>query len=649
MDTYQNFIQGEWPLPEQKRRRQLNPANTETRSGASLSTRDEARAASKPPPAPSQVARHRGRCAGRSSPRRPSSRSARRASPDRPHPRGEEAPARGARRDQKAVNILDFMAGEARRMNGQTIPSELPLTLAYTVAAAARRASSRSYPWNFPICIPAWKIAPPSSRATPASSAGDAHPGRGPPHPRLPGRRPAQRRPQHGPSASGRDVGEEFTTHPTIKAISFTGSNEVGGAHSPARRPQKGPVRDGRQEPHRRPRRRGHPACRRSHRPGAPSAPPGQRCTATSPRRRRGKAYDKFVSLLVERAKRGSGRQPCRAVDGHGPPPRRRPVQDRHSYIDFGTKDGAADPRRQPPHRRPARPWLLHRSYDLRPRQPTMRIAHEEIFGPVLSVLPREGLRMRRGRQRRPLRPHLPPSTRTTARRSSRSSTGSRPGSRHVNSPTMGRRRAAALRRHEGDGRRHPRGAASRSTSSPSSRRLTSTTRARRGREPVLTLRRRSSAGRCSIGESKGVEAQRTLIKGGTVVSCAESYRADVVIEGSGSTRSAPSPAHSTRRSMPPGNTSCPAPSTSTPTSTYPSGLLLLRRFRDRHPGRPSAARPRSWTSPSRRGGRRSARASTAGTRRPSRRPARTTVFTLYAPTPPRTSSARWTRSWTRA
>src|SRR5580698_4490033 len=33
----------------------------------------------------------------------------------------------------KSVNILDFMAGESRRMGGETVPSELPKNLAYTI------------------------------------------------------------------------------------------------------------------------------------------------------------------------------------------------------------------------------------------------------------------------------------------------------------------------------------------------------------------------------------------------------------------------------------------------------------------------------------------------------------------------------------
>jgi acyl-CoA reductase-like NAD-dependent aldehyde dehydrogenase len=60
---------------------------------------------------------------------------------------------------QKAINVLEFMAGEGRRLNGTTVPSELPRTFAYTVRAPLGVVGVVT-PWNFPVCIPVWKIAP---------------------------------------------------------------------------------------------------------------------------------------------------------------------------------------------------------------------------------------------------------------------------------------------------------------------------------------------------------------------------------------------------------------------------------------------------------------------------------------------------------
>src|SRR5499433_664522 len=59
----------------------------------------------------------------------------------------------------RAYNVLNFTAGQSRRMGGITIPSELPKNLAYTLRQPLGVVTLIT-PWNFPICIPAWKIAP---------------------------------------------------------------------------------------------------------------------------------------------------------------------------------------------------------------------------------------------------------------------------------------------------------------------------------------------------------------------------------------------------------------------------------------------------------------------------------------------------------
>src|SRR5688572_8738412 len=59
----------------------------------------------------------------------------------------------------KSINLLEFIAGEARRLNGMTTPSEMPKTFAYTVRSPLGVVGLVT-PWNFPVCIPTWKIAP---------------------------------------------------------------------------------------------------------------------------------------------------------------------------------------------------------------------------------------------------------------------------------------------------------------------------------------------------------------------------------------------------------------------------------------------------------------------------------------------------------
>ncbi len=60
---------------------------------------------------------------------------------------------------QEAIDMTYFMAGEGRRLFGQTTPSELPNK--FRCRCASRSASARFItPWNFPMAIPSWKIMP---------------------------------------------------------------------------------------------------------------------------------------------------------------------------------------------------------------------------------------------------------------------------------------------------------------------------------------------------------------------------------------------------------------------------------------------------------------------------------------------------------
>ncbi|MFZ0879937.1 MAG: aldehyde dehydrogenase family protein, partial [Candidatus Acidiferrales bacterium] len=60
---------------------------------------------------------------------------------------------------QEAIDMTYLMAGEGRRMFGQTTPSELPNKFAMSVRSPIGVAGFIT-PWNFPMAIPSWKIAP---------------------------------------------------------------------------------------------------------------------------------------------------------------------------------------------------------------------------------------------------------------------------------------------------------------------------------------------------------------------------------------------------------------------------------------------------------------------------------------------------------
>ena len=59
----------------------------------------------------------------------------------------------------RAVRILEYFGGEGARLGGQTIPSERPRVFMYTIRQPLGVVALIA-PWNFPIAIPAWKMAP---------------------------------------------------------------------------------------------------------------------------------------------------------------------------------------------------------------------------------------------------------------------------------------------------------------------------------------------------------------------------------------------------------------------------------------------------------------------------------------------------------
>jgi len=67
--------------------------------------------------------------------------------------------AEGIGETVRAAQIFDFFAGEALRLSGETIPSVRP-GIGVEVTREAVGVVGIITPWNFPIAIPAWKIAP---------------------------------------------------------------------------------------------------------------------------------------------------------------------------------------------------------------------------------------------------------------------------------------------------------------------------------------------------------------------------------------------------------------------------------------------------------------------------------------------------------
>lgn len=60
---------------------------------------------------------------------------------------------------QEAIDMAKYMAGEGRRLVGQTVPSELPNKFAMSIRQPIGVVGLIT-PWNFPIAIPSWKTLP---------------------------------------------------------------------------------------------------------------------------------------------------------------------------------------------------------------------------------------------------------------------------------------------------------------------------------------------------------------------------------------------------------------------------------------------------------------------------------------------------------
>src|SRR2546425_8865692 len=393
MNTYRNFIGGKWIESTSSRIvNNINPSNTDDIIGAvRQATREEACAAVeaanaafhawKKTPAPA-----RGKIVAKAA--RLMEEAKEELSTILTREEGKTlSESRGEL--QRSINVAEFCAGESRRMNGETILSELPANFAYTIKQPLGVVACVT-PWNFPVAIPVWKIAP-------ALVAGNTVVFK--PATLTPGT--ATRIVEIFEEAgippgvlnlilgSGSDAGDEIINHPAVKAVSFTGSNPVGirlyeqvsrrGAKCQCEMGGKNPVvimEDADMD-----------LAVESTAQGAFGSS-GQRCTATSRAVVVNKIADEFVDRMAKRA------ESMRMGDGMDPKTEMGPSVDENQfktvlrYIDIGREDGATlvcgGSR--------ASGNGLDKGYFVRPTvfdqvTPDMRLAREEIFGPVLSVL----------------------------------------------------------------------------------------------------------------------------------------------------------------------------------------------------------------------------------------------------------------------
>jgi aldehyde dehydrogenase (NAD+) len=129
---------------------------------------------------------------------------------------------------QEAIDMGKFIAGEGRRAFGETVPSELRDKWAMTMRQPLGVVACIT-PWNFPVAIPSWKIFP----ALMAGNTVVFKPAEDTPACAL---RFVEALEEAGLPAgvvnivfgSGEQCGEAVVRHPLVRAVSFTGSTQVG-------------------------------------------------------------------------------------------------------------------------------------------------------------------------------------------------------------------------------------------------------------------------------------------------------------------------------------------------------------------------------------------------------------------------------------
>ncbi len=293
---------------------------------------------------------------------------------------------------QEGIDIAFLMAGEGRRMFGETVPSELPDKWAMSIRQPIGIAGIIT-PWNFPMAIPCWKMMP----ALVTGNTVVFKPASDTPHcATLLVELMAEAGFPPGTvnlvTGAGADVGDAIIDNPDVSVISFTGSTATGKriAERAGRRLKRVSLELG-----------GKNAIVVLDDADIDLAvdgilwsafgTTGQRCTAASRVVADRAIVDRLLAALEPRAaalRLGPGGDPRTDV---GPLINSAAVEKVASYVEIGRKEGELVTGGET-----ANDGDLANGHFFRPTvfsgvKPMDRIAQEEIFGPVLSVVPVDG------------------------------------------------------------------------------------------------------------------------------------------------------------------------------------------------------------------------------------------------------------------
>ena len=290
---------------------------------------------------------------------------------------------------RRAINIFRYFAGEGSRFPGMLVPSERDRVHMFALRKPVGVVALIT-PWNFPSAIPAWKLAPAlicgnTVIVKPASAAP------------LSAWRIVEACHEAGipkgvvnfVAGSGGALGQALANAKPVKGISFTGSTEIGHwLHGEASKRRlriqlemggKNPtivLADA----------DFNTAVENT--VNAAFFSTGQKCTATSRVIVEEPVYDRFLNALVERTRKLKVGNGLEAGVEIGPAIDEKQLETNIKYCEIGAKEaGAAKVGGQR-----LTGGAYDKGYFFAPTvfagvEPQMRIAQEEIFGPVLAVM----------------------------------------------------------------------------------------------------------------------------------------------------------------------------------------------------------------------------------------------------------------------
>ena len=290
---------------------------------------------------------------------------------------------------QEAIDMIFYTAGEGRRLHGYTTPSEMPNKFAMCVRQPIGLCSLIT-PWNFPMAIPSWKMMPAlicgntmvikPAEDTPLSTINLV---------KILAEAGLPKGVVNIVCGIGPDAGAPLTSHQDIRLVSFTGSTATGTivAETAARTGKLCSLEMG-----------GKNVIMIMEDADLDLAAEGavwgafgttgQRCTASSRLVVHKKVYKKFVEKLTARARTlriGNGLDEKVEV---GPVINQKAVDKILSYIEIGKKEAKLQLGGKQLTSGNHKHGFFIEPTIFTDVKPNARIAQEEIFGPVLSVIP---------------------------------------------------------------------------------------------------------------------------------------------------------------------------------------------------------------------------------------------------------------------